>query len=36
MPNAVCCLLLESGVQDLGVHTEMMTEGLGLLYRQAG
>jgi acyl-CoA hydrolase len=33
MPNAVCCLLLESGVKDLGIHTEMMTEGLGLLYR---
>ena len=24
MPNAVCSLLLESGVRDLGVHTEMM------------
>ena len=33
MPNAVCCLLLESGVKDLGIHTEMMTDGLGLLYR---
>ena len=33
MPNAVCCLLLESGVKDLGIHTEMLTEGLGLLYR---
>jgi acyl-CoA hydrolase len=33
MPNAVCCLLLDSGVKDLGIHTEMMTEGLGLLYR---
>jgi acyl-CoA hydrolase len=33
MPNAVCCLLLDSGVKDLGIHTEMMTDGLGLLYR---
>ena len=33
MPNAVCCTLLESGVQDLGIHTEMLTDGLGLLYR---
>ena len=33
MPNAVCCLLLETGVKDLGIHTEMLTDGLGLLYR---
>ncbi len=33
MPNAVCTLLLETGVKDLGVHTEMLTDGLGLLYR---
>jgi acyl-CoA hydrolase len=33
MPNAVCCLLLEAGVKDLGIHTEMMTDGLSLLYR---
>jgi len=33
MPNAVTCLLLESGVKDLGIHTEMMTDGLALLYR---
>jgi len=33
MPNAVCCLLYESGVKDLGIHTEMLTDGLGLLYR---
>jgi acyl-CoA hydrolase len=33
MPNAVCCLLLEAGVKDLGIHTEMLTDGLGLLYR---
>src|SRR5436853_425762 len=24
---------MESGVKDLGIHTEMMTDGLGLLYR---
>lgn len=33
MPNAVCSLLLESGVRDLGIHTEMLTDGLGELYR---
>ena len=33
MPNAVCALLLESGVRDLGVHTEMMTDGLAELYK---
>ena len=33
MPNAVCTLLLESGVKDLGVHTEMMTDGLAELYK---
>jgi acyl-CoA hydrolase len=33
MPNAVCALLLESGVRDLGVHTEMMTDGLVELYK---
>jgi acyl-CoA hydrolase len=33
MPNAVCSLLLESGVRDLGVHTEMMTDGLAELYK---
>ena len=35
MPNAVCTLLLESGVRDLGVHTEMLTDGIADLY-QAG
>ena len=35
MPNAVCSLLLESGVRDLGVHTEMLTDGIIDLY-QAG
>ena len=33
MPNAVCSLLLESGARDLGVHTEMMTDGLADLYK---
>ena len=33
MPNAVCSLLFDSGVKDLGIHTEMLTDGLGLLYR---
>ena len=34
MPNAVCALLLaESGVRDLGVHTEMLTDGIAELYR---
>ena len=35
MPNAVCALLLDSGVRDLGVHTEMLTDGIIDLY-QAG
>ena len=33
MPNAVCTLLKESGVKDLGIHTEMLTEGLVDLYK---
>jgi acyl-CoA hydrolase len=33
MPNAVCTLLLESGVRDLGIHTEMLTDGIIDLYR---
>jgi acyl-CoA hydrolase len=32
MPNAVCSLLRESGVRDIGVHTEMLTEGIVELY----
>ena len=35
MPNAVCSLLRNSGARDLGVHTEMLTDGLVELY-QAG
>lgn len=33
MPNAVCSLLLESGVRNLGVHTEMLTDGIIDLYK---
>jgi acyl-CoA hydrolase len=33
MPNAVCALLLESDVRDLGVHTEMLTDGIADLYK---
>jgi acyl-CoA hydrolase len=33
MPNAVCSLLRDSGVRDLGVHTEMLTDGIVDLYR---
>jgi len=33
MPNAVCSLLLASGVRDLGVHTEMLTDGIVELYK---
>ena len=32
MPNAVCSLLLESGIEELGVHTEMLTDGIVELY----
>ncbi len=33
MPNAVCSLLLDSPVSDLGVHTEMLTDGIIDLYK---
>ena len=33
MPNAVCSLLIESGVRNLGVHTEMLTDGIIDLYK---
>jgi acyl-CoA hydrolase len=33
MPNAVCSLLLESGAKDLGIHTEMLTDGIIDLYK---
>ncbi len=32
MPNAVCTQLLETSACDLGIHTEMMTDGLAELY----
>ena len=32
MPNAVCTQLLDSTARDLGIHTEMMTDGLAELY----
>ena len=35
MPNAVCSLLRGSGVSNLGIHTEMLTDGIMDLY-QAG
>lgn len=33
MPNAVCGMLADAGIKDLGVHTEMMTDGIADLYR---
>jgi acyl-CoA hydrolase len=33
MPNAVCSLLLGSGAKELGIHTEMLTDGLIDLYK---
>jgi acyl-CoA hydrolase len=27
MPNAVCTILAQSGINDLGIHTEMLTDG---------
>jgi len=32
MPNAVCSLLIEAGVRNLGIHTEMLTDGIIDLY----
>ncbi len=32
MPNAVCSTLKESGVRDLGIHTEMLVDGIIDLY----
>jgi acyl-CoA hydrolase len=34
MPNAVCAMLAEAGLRDLGIHTEMLTDGLADLYRR--
>lgn len=33
MPNAVCGLLADSGIRDLGVHSEMLPDGIADLYR---
>ncbi len=33
MPDAVCGMLVNAGIKDLGVHTEMMTDGMAELYR---
>jgi acyl-CoA hydrolase len=33
MPNAVCTTLLDSAVKELGVHTEMMTDGIAELIK---
>jgi acyl-CoA hydrolase len=33
MPNTVCTLLLERSVRDLGVHSEMLSEGIVQLYK---
>lgn len=33
MPNAVCSLLNESSIQNLGIHTEMLTDGIVDLYK---
>ncbi len=32
MPNAVCAMLKDAGVKELGVHTEMMVDGILELY----
>ncbi len=34
MPNAVCSMLKETGAKDLGIHTELMTDGLFELYKK--
>jgi acyl-CoA hydrolase len=28
MPNAACTLIAQSGIKDLGIHTEMLTDGI--------
>jgi acyl-CoA hydrolase len=33
MPDAVCDALLEAGTRNLGVHSEMLTDGLAALYK---
>ena len=32
MPNAVCSLLCDSSIAELGIHTEMLTDGIADLY----
>lgn len=32
MPNFVCSMLRDSGLKDLGIHTEMLTDGMAELY----
>lgn len=32
MPNAVCAMIKDAGIKDLGIHTEMMTDGIVDLY----
>jgi acyl-CoA hydrolase len=34
MPNAACTIIAESGARDLGIHTEMLTDGLIDLYKK--
>jgi acyl-CoA hydrolase len=34
MPNAVCGLLKDAGVRDLGIHTEMLVDGMIDLYEE--
>jgi len=34
MPNAVCALLASGGAKDLGIHTELLPDGLAELYRK--
>ncbi len=33
MPNAVCASLLDSDIKELGIHTEMLTDGIIDLYK---
>jgi len=36
MPNAVCTMLKEAGVRDLGIHTEMLVDGMIDLWEAGG
>jgi acyl-CoA hydrolase len=33
LPNAVCSAIMEAGTRDMGVHTEMLVDGLMMLHR---